>query len=122
MTKELVAALKGVGVKNLDTYPVVIKSKKGAKAHKPDCNDYLAVNITSVIKATDMKKSVILDDSDWSMTFETLVIDEKKAKGELLFRLWESRSVVLIHEKVVKQLQKKGGFGLTFVKPEDYAG
>jgi hypothetical protein len=59
-----------------------------------------------------MENSVVLDDSmKTAMMFESLVIDEKKAKGQLLFRLGESWGTVIIHEKVVKAPTKKGASG-----------
>ena len=129
MVKELVEALREASVKNIETYPVVIKSKrkKSAKAGSKappagDCTDYLAVNVIGVTSAVDKKKSVFEDDGFGNIYFESLVIDEKKAKGKPLFRLQESLSTLLIHEDVVKHLKEKGGFGLTFVDPADYTG
>ncbi len=93
----------------------MIKSTTG----QPQSNDYLAVNIIGTIAAADMLKSVVLDDPDGpliTVIFESLVIDEAKAGGHLFFRLAESVSTVVVHEKVVRHLESKGGFGLTFLE------
>ncbi len=121
MIKELVAALQSAGVDNLDTYPVVIHSETGV----PDCHDYLAVNIIGAIAAADLDKSEYDDEDEdfdglFDVMFDYIVIDEDKAKGQLLFRMAESVSTVLVHEKVVNVLKEKGGFGLTLTHTEDY--
>ncbi len=56
MLKDLVDALSDAGVDNLETYPVVIKSQ----LDRPDCDDYLAVNVLGAILAADLEKSVVL--------------------------------------------------------------
>jgi len=121
MTKEIVNLLQLTGVDNLDTYPVVIHSLTG----KSDCEDYVAVNIIGAIAAADMEQSEYDDDDDdfdglFDVMFDSIVIDEDKAKDYLLFRMAESVSTVIIHEKIVNVLKENGGFGLTFTKPEDH--
>jgi hypothetical protein len=72
-----------------------------------------------------MEQSVVLDASDGpqlTVLFESLVIDEAKAQGQLLFRLAESVSTILIHEKVVSRLRSTGDFGLTFLDLADFVG
>jgi hypothetical protein len=121
MKKTLVEALLDAGVDNLDTYPVVIKSPTG----KPDCNEYLAVNIIGTIQAADIENSVILDAPDgilMTMFFESLAIDEKKAGGKLFFRLAESVSTIIIHQSVADIFRSKDDFGLSFVDPADFVG
>lgn len=121
MTKRLVEALHRAGVDNIDTYPVIIRSP----SVRGDCGDYVAVNIIGIIPAADMERSVVLDAPDGALMtviFESLVIDESKAAGHLLFRLAESVSTVVIHEHVVRHLESLGGFGLTFLDPADYVG
>lgn len=120
MTKELVDALHSAGVDNLDIYPVVIHSQTG----KPDCHDYVAVNVIGIVAAADMDQSEYDDDEFFDglfdVSFDSIVIDEAKAEGHLLFRMAEAVSTVIVHESVAGVLQAKGGFGLTLVKPEDH--
>lgn len=120
MRKVLLQALEEAGVNNFDTYETVIRSQSG----QPDCNDYLAVNIVGAIAAADMDQSETIVESDgmFDVLFGSLVIDEEKAKGQLLFRLAESVTTVVIHESVVTSLIDKGGFGLTFTDPSEYCG
>ncbi len=118
MRKDLLAALRAAGVDNLEDYPAIIHSKRG----NPDCLDYVAVNVIGAIAAANLEESEISDEGNGmiDMSFDSLVIDEEKAGGQLLFRLAESVTTVIIHEKVVEQLKRQGGFGLTFTRPEDY--
>jgi hypothetical protein len=121
MTKPLVDALKAAGVSNFDLYPAVVHSANGGV----DCADYWAVNIIGVIAAADMEKSSVLDATDGPMTtviFDSLVIDESKAKGAPFFRLAQSASTILVADAVADRLVAAGGFGLTFTNPEDYCG
>ncbi len=121
MSKPLVGALEEAGIDNLDKYPVVIRSTVG----QPDCHDYWAVNIIGVISAVDRANSIIFDEPDGpliSVMFEKLALDESKIKGQLLFRLAESVGTILVHELIVKHLQSKGGFKLTFINSADYCG
>ena len=120
MLKDLVAALREAGVDNLDAYPVIIRSTRNAEV----CSDYVAVNIIGAIAAADMEKSEIIDEGSGmiDVIFGSLVIDEDKAQGKLLFRLAESVGAVVVHERVVAHLLNKGSFGLTFTDPENYCG
>lgn len=103
---------------NLDGYPVVIRSASGG----PDCHDYVAVNIVGAIAAANMEESEIADMGDGmiDVTFDSLVIDEAKAGGQLLFRLAESITTIIVNESVVDHLNALGGFGLTFMPPEEF--
>ncbi len=122
MLKDLVSAFCEAGVDNLDVYPVLISSTTS----KEICNDYVAVNVIGKIAAADMEKSEIIDEGMGAgmidVIFNSLVIDEEKAHGKLLFRLAESVGAVVVHEKVVFHVLSKGDFGLTFTKPEEFCG
>ena len=101
-------------------YDVVIRSNSG----KEENHDYHAVNILGAIAAADMEMSMVMDEGSgmYDVLFGSLVIDEEKANGNLLFRLAESISTVVIHESVVEALNQKGNFGLTFLPPEEFCG
>jgi len=124
MTKLLVEALLASGVDNMDIYPVVIKSPSG----KEDCLDYVAVNIVGAIAAADMDESEYEgEDEDeffdgmFDVSFDSIVIDQEKAKGALMFRLAESVSAVIIHESVMNALNNNPeDFQLTLPKTEDH--
>ncbi|MDD5464272.1 MAG: hypothetical protein PHP62_03925 [Candidatus Moranbacteria bacterium] len=118
---DFVEALFSFGVKNIETYEVSILD--------PDDNsiikNYKAVNILEMISAADMKLSlatihdnVPLIDVD----FDVLIIDEKKTKNSMLFRLAESVSTIMIHKKLRDYLIEKGfGDDLEFYDPRDVA-
>ena len=120
MSRELFAALVEFGVDNVQPHPVVIRSSTG----KPDCHDYLGVNVIGLVKAVDRTKSVVLDEGDGiiDMFFESVEIDLAAARDLLLFRLAESVGALLVHERVVEHLRVRSGFGLTFVNPADFVG
>jgi len=120
MLKDLVSALINTGVDNLDVYPVIVRSSINGDV----CEDYLAVNIIGVISAANMEESEVIDEGGGisDVLFGSLVVDENKADGHLLFRLAESANAVVIHESVMNYLEQAGDFGLSFTEPELFCG
>lgn len=120
MRADLVAALGECGVDNLETFKVVMRSQLG----HPDQHEYVAVNIVGAIAAADMTKSDVEDASDGMLDvlFNSLVVDEKKTRGQLMFRLVESIQTVLVHDSVASGLLNRGGLGLTFTDSQDFSG
>ena len=55
------------------------------------------------------------------MSFDSLAIDEAKAKGQLMFRLAESLSTILVHESVKKALEHAQIPLIEFYEPEHFA-
>ncbi len=53
--------------------------------------------------------------------FDSLVVDEKRARGALIFRLAESTNAILVHEKLRNCLLAKGFNKLQFLDPKDCA-
>ena len=51
-----------------------------------------------------------------------LVIDESRTHGELMFRLAESVTGVVVHEKVKSHLEEAGFDDLTSVDPAEWIG
>ena len=114
MTTRLADALKASGVDNLDCYPAILTHTETGEQY-----DYQAVNIIGTSMAAD------LDRSDWESDdgdarvdtfFNKLVVDEDKAGGLLLFRLAESLSTIVVHEKVKDHLLSKGVDTMTFLE------
>lgn len=122
MRRDLVAALRECGVDNMETYETVVHSRVDGS----ECLDYAAVNIIGLVAAADMERSGahLPEDSDGliDVDFDGLVIDEAKAAGFLLFRLAECVSGVVVHERVKTHIESRGGFGLSFVPPEEWSG
>ncbi len=119
--KELVKAIRECGVDNLEAYDVRIVDS----ATNEICEDYQAVNIVGLIKAVDMDQSVATPHSDDGLVdtdFDSVKLDEAAIKGQLMFRLAESINAVVVHQSVKEYLESKGGFELTFTKPENWVG
>ena len=112
-SKNLLSALEEAGVDNLQTYPAIAVSKDGKHLSK----DYLAVNILGHIRCADLEKSQYSDITGtglFAVNFRKLIIDEKKAKGQYMFRLAESVSSIIVHESVKQVLDQKGFSYLSF--------
>lgn len=117
---DLIAAMKAAGVDNLDLYDAVIIDPDDGKRH----TDHKAVNIIGAISVADMSKSKatvhpggpVID-----VDFDDLVVDDKKARGALIFRLAESVNAILVHERLRDHLIANGFRNLEFLEPSDVA-
>jgi hypothetical protein len=117
--RELISALRGAGVDNLDCYRAEILDVKDRSVTK----DYLAVNVIGVISAADMSLSRYASYSSpplIDVDFDLLIIDPAKTLGARLFRLAERVSGIVMHREVKEHLESLGGFGLTFIPPSDW--
>ena len=114
MSQLMIDVLEGCGVDNIQLFPVILKNKE----RNLILENYKAVNIIGVIEAADMKNSDYIDmggTGKVAVGFRNLVVDEEKAKGALMFRLAESLSTVLIHEKLKEAIEKCGLKYLRFI-------
>lgn len=99
MRKDLIAALREVGVDNIDTYDAIIYDPYNSR----DVLDYQAVNIIGVVAAADLATS---DYESFGETpnidaiFAGPVIDDRRTAGALMFRMKESVTTVMVHERV----------------------
>jgi hypothetical protein len=121
MHHELVAGLTNAGVDNLDAYPCIIRSQSG----KPDCKDYVAVNVLGIVDAIDHENSIIVGDDPDDLFFEGLAIDPEKARGLLLFRLKGAENLVVVNENLVTRLIASSSpvlQGIEFLDPANYSG
>jgi len=117
---DLVAAMASCGVDNLDVYNVVLLDPDNGERY----SNYKAINIVGLVAAADMTESeatvhpggAVLD-----VDFDSLVVDEKRARGALIFRLAESTNAILVHEKLRNCLLAKGFNKLQFLDPKDCA-
>lgn len=118
--EDLIAALQSGGVDNLDLYDAVILDPDNGKRH----TNFKAVNIIGALSVADMGKSEatvhpggpVID-----VDFDSLAIDEKKARGALIFRLAESVNAILVHERLRDHLIASGFGNLEFLEPSDVA-
>jgi hypothetical protein len=117
---ELIEALKSAGVNNLECYQVVLVNEQSHERWR----DYKAVNIIGLVAAADLGASVyrphgrpVID-----VDFDSLAIDESKARGFLMFRLAENVSAIVVHKSVKQAVEEKGIRHLDFVEPQDWMG
>lgn len=121
MSDQLRKALTSAGVDNIEYFPAVLRDPKAKRKY----SNYFAFNIIGAVAAADMRKSKLsgISDSVWiSANFESLAIDPKVARGQLLFRLAQNLGAVIAHERVKKAVEKSDIPGMIFYEPEDWAG
>jgi hypothetical protein len=118
---ELIEAVKRAGVNNIQCYECVLIDPISNIQHR----NYKAVNIIGLVAAADLGKSIYsapsgvpLIDTD----FDSVVIDEKKTNGMLLFRMAECVSAIVVHEIVKKSIEDAGIPYINFVEPENWFG
>ena len=119
--RELIAALRGAGVDNLDCYQAAITDSLTGALDE----DYLAVNVIGLVRAADLAQSIYSDPSgrgSVDMDFDSLMLSTTAARNLLLFRLAECVTGIVVHDAVKRALELRGGFGLTFVPPEQWIG
>jgi hypothetical protein len=120
MTERLVNALRESGVDNLQAFDALIRDPRANRV----VTDYKVVNVVGVIAAADMAKSTLYEVPVGppliDVSFDSLVIDEKRAGGQLLFRLAESLSAIIVHDRVKQHLLARGFDMLTFRDPAKY--
>jgi hypothetical protein len=120
MRKDLLDTLRAAGVNNLDAYPAELYYPDGSLAE----GEYFIVNVIGVIAAADLANSeydVDQPENLISMGFDSLAIDSEKTKGALMFRLAENIVEIIVHEQVVKAVEKAGIPLIRFFKTEDIA-
>lgn len=121
MRDDVIAALGSAGVDNIEYFDAVLKNPKTKEEH----SNYKAYNIVGAVAAADKGKSKRMPGSTSTMgdvDFDSLVIDEKKTRGLLLFRLAESLGAIVVHEKVRKAIEIAEIPGFVFYGPGEWSG
>jgi len=120
MTRALYEALVEAGVDNLQTVPVEVSSRSTQERTR----DYVAFNVVGIVRAVDWKSSPPRYPGTPELIAAGLngvTLLPGAAHGLLLFRLAENVGAIVIHNRV--RMAIEGRFaGLTFVRPEDWAG
>lgn len=118
MTDRLVDALRAAGVDNLQLFDAVISDPRTGSV----ASNYKVVNVVGVVACADLGRSTYTATGTplIDVSFDSLVIDEKRAGGLLLFRLAESLSAIIVHERVKRHLLATGFDMLTFRDPAKY--
>ena len=116
---KIASILQGLNVPNIDYYPSVIVRPNGEIIE-----DYYTINILNVIECVDFDKSDYekrIYPRSWIPDFRKMVLDEKLIdKGITLFRLKERRTLVAVHESIVKECEKQGVTGINFISVKKY--
>jgi hypothetical protein len=115
----MLAAVTAAGVDNLDVYDAIVRDPVTGAIH----TDYKAINVIGVVAAADLARSKYRAPSGSPIVdteFDSLVIDEKKIRGPLVFRLAECITAVIVHESVKRELLRAGIPYLDFYAPEDF--
>lgn len=113
MSERLLRALQEIGVDNLQAYRARLVGPESGRTFE----NYFLVNVVGAVSCADLELSEYDPPPGRptiSVAFERLVIDEKRTGGTLLFRLAESLSTILVHEKVKLHLESRGFDMLTF--------
>ncbi len=115
---DLIDALAAAGVDNIDYYPAEIREPDGKRSYR----NYRAANVVGLVAAADMAKSratIRTGGPVIDVEFDDLVLDPKKARGALVFRLAEATGSIWVHEKIRDHLRAAGFGNLEFLEPGD---
>jgi hypothetical protein len=111
MQQELVDTLQSVGVDNLQLFPTEIRRADSDE----EILGYVTLNIIGRIACAAMTQSTSSPIADVSY-FHHLVINPKKIQGQLMFRVHESPMIVLVHESIAAEIEKRKFIGVTLKK------
>lgn len=123
MSEDLLRAIRGAGVDNIEAYPAVIVETRTRARH----TNYMLVNVVGVVKAADLAASDLEtpgsdDPTLVDVCFNSLSLAERGIPDLPLFRLAESVYTLLVHKNVREHLLAAGLTQLTFTPPAEYAG
>lgn len=121
MRDDVAATLRAAGVHNIEYFDAVLKDPDNGREY----TDYKAYNIVGLVACADMTASRLMDSNEsdlLDMDFESLVIDESRTGGALLFRLAENVSAIVVHEQVKRAIEDSGIPGFVFYGPGEWSG
>ncbi len=120
MEKKMVKTLMDAGVDNLQLFTAILHDRENSREY----DNYFAVNILGTIAAVDFDQSNYTAHGEpvTDVDFEGLTIDESKTDNASMFRLAESVSGIVIHEKIKTALESANIPYLDFILPEDWIG
>ncbi|WP_444993943.1 hypothetical protein [Aliikangiella sp. IMCC44359] len=113
--QEFVDALIEIGVDNIITYDVLLHNEDYSVTYE----GYKAINIIGLIKAAGPGTVYLGDSKLIDASIESLELEPRSIKGLYIFRLAESISTIVVHEKVKRHLESKGFHSLVFTDPGD---
>lgn len=114
-SKKLLNNFRAAGVDNLDAYEAEMYDDETGQVW----GDYFAVNVIGSVSCANMDESSYRDPTGSgkiTVFFKNLVIDPSKTNGMLCFRLMESLGDIIVHERVVNEIDLTQYVGLKFTK------
>jgi hypothetical protein len=122
MRTDMLETLQASGVDNLETFPTRLIDEVNNITY----DNYVTFNIIGLVAAADLEKSELMPHSPGATMLDTdfhsLVIDESKTKGLLLFRLAENCSAIMVHHSIKEAIEAKGIPGIVFYADGEWAG
>jgi hypothetical protein len=121
MRQDLLEALHAGGVDNLQLFDAVVTDPTTGQSF----TNYKAVNVIGAVSAADMAQSTRMGAGDSTMVdvdFDSLVIDEARPRGTLLFRLAESVGAIVVHDRVKQVIEARAIPGMTFYASGEWSG
>ncbi|WP_444993941.1 hypothetical protein [Aliikangiella sp. IMCC44359] len=114
-SQAFVDALIEIGVDNIITYDVLLHNEDYSVTYE----GYKAINIIGLIKAAGPGTVYLGDSKLIDASIESLELEPRSIKGLYIFRLAESITTIVVHEKVKRHLESKGFHSLVFTEPGD---
>ena len=121
MRDDVLAALTAAGVDNIQSFDAVLVNPETGQRYA----NYKAYNIVGLVACADMGASERMATTDsviGDVDFRSLVIDERKTGGALLFRLAENVSAIVVHAQVRRAIEASGIPGFVFYGPGTWSG
>ncbi|MDF1553070.1 MAG: hypothetical protein P1P84_08415 [Deferrisomatales bacterium] len=120
MHDDMISTLRIAGVDNFQTFSAVISDEVRNVIH----TNYKVVNIIGKVACANLSMSQHTAHGEpiMDVDFDSLVIDESRTHGLLMFRLAECVSAIVIADSVREALQEAGIKHLNYVSPEDFVG
>lgn len=121
MSAQMAQVLLGAGVGNLDLYDLVLRSADGSIA----LGGYKAFNLIGLIQAADLAGTRFSPENPsrhLDASIDALSISKPAAAGQLMFRLAEQTSAIIVHDRVRAAVEAAGIQHVTFVAPSQYIG
>jgi hypothetical protein len=121
MRDDLIQVLTSSGVNNIQYFDAILVDPESGTEY----TNYKAFNIVGLVSAVDMKNSELMGTSESTigdLDFHSLVIDEMRTSGLMLFRLAENISAIIVHENVKTAIEKSGIPGFVFYGPGEWSG
>jgi hypothetical protein len=121
MHDSVCTALKTAGVSNIQYFDAILRDPLSGTSR----SDFKAFNVVGLVACADMNASQLMGTSSSTMgdaDFGSLVIDESRAAGNLIFRLAENISAIVVHKKVKDAIDAAGIPGFVFYGPGEWSG